>query len=634
MKLTRRFAFLLIVLLVSVGVSAFAGLYSLRQQHHALEVVMKEGTGRLLLVTDIRRLFRAMTVREDEQILETNDRDALAIHESADAIRAELVTTMATYASIMPDDDRDAAAALRRAFERWVELDDRVVALARAHESGDAYLLSKSHATDPVSWEKLAAQLVAANETRLSAQVAAAGDTYRVGRTVLLTSSLFAMLFAWTVGSAVFHGIRRTVSDLFILNTDLEGVVSTRTRDLEVARAESVAASRAKSDFLANMSHEIRTPMTAVLGYADLLLDPTLTNRDRLEHVETIRRNGTHLLQIINDILDLSKIEAGKMNVELLPCSPSKVLAEVASLMRLRAKQKGLDFEVTFSGAVPASVHSDAVRLRQIVVNLVGNAIKFTERGSVRVFVRCSGAEGPFAMLVVQVVDTGIGLSPEQISSLFQPFSQADSSTSRRFGGSGLGLTICKRLAGLLGGEMTVQSAIGRGSVFTLAVPTGDLTGVAMQHDASEGLLATEVKTAHTPTALTGVRVLLAEDGPDNQRLIARYLVRSGADVTVVENGRLAADAARAGAFDVVLMDMQMPELDGYGATSLLRHEGYTRPIIALTAHSMAGDRERCIRAGCDDFLTKPISRDALLDGVAHWARVPRGHLASEAPAA
>ena len=166
MKLTRRFAFLLIVLLVSVGVSAFAGLYSLRQQHHALEVVMKEGTGRLLLVTDIRRLFRAMTVREDEQILETNDRDALAIHESADAIRAELVTTMATYASIMPDDDRDAAAALRRAFERWVELDDRVVALARAHESGDAYLLSKSHATDPVSWEKLAAQLVAANETR------------------------------------------------------------------------------------------------------------------------------------------------------------------------------------------------------------------------------------------------------------------------------------------------------------------------------------------------------------------------------------------------------------------------------------------------------------------------------------
>jgi signal transduction histidine kinase/HPt (histidine-containing phosphotransfer) domain-containing protein/ActR/RegA family two-component response regulator len=394
------------------------------------------------------------------------------------------------------------------------------------------------------------------------------------------------------------------------------------TRKLRELVAQAHEGNRAKSDFLANMSHEIRTPMTAIIGYADLLLDAHLTEGERSEHVETIRRNGAHLLAIINDILDLSKIEAGKMSVELLPCSLPQIVAEVASLMRLRSKEKEIGFDVVFHGKVPQSIQSDAMRLRQIVLNLVGNAIKFTERGNVRIVVRCDDLESPSPSLAIEVVDTGIGLTPEQRARLFQPFTQADASTTRRFGGSGLGLTICKRLAGLLGGDLTVQSAPGRGSVFSLVVPTGDLRGVPLLDSPTEAMLVPEKNARAAPHALAvGVRLLLAEDGPDNQRLIATYLSRAGVEVTIVDNGRLAVDAALAGAFDVILMDMQMPILDGYGATSLLRREGYQRPIIALTAHAMSDDRERCLRAGCDDFLTKPVARDALVELVSRWGR-------------
>jgi signal transduction histidine kinase/CheY-like chemotaxis protein len=449
----------------------------------------------------------------------------------------------------------------------------------------------------------------------------------------LLVAILLATLFASRLLRpirALSEGARRIESgDLVhtipITTHDELGQLATAfndmTRKLRDMVTHALEGNRAKSDFLANMSHEIRTPMTSIIGYADLLLEPTLSQADRSGHVETIRRNGSHLLQIINDILDLSKIEAGKMTVELLPCSLPQVVAEVASLMRVRAKEKGIAFEVIFHGPIPRSVQSDEMRLRQIVINLVGNAIKFTERGSVRIVVRCDGAEGPSPRLAVEVVDTGIGLTPEQKERLFKPFTQADASTTRRFGGTGLGLTICKRLAGLLRGDLTIESSPGRGSVFTFSIPTGDLSGVPMLESATEAMLAPEKKVSTAKNAAGGVRVLLAEDGPDNQRLIATYLRRSGAEVTIVENGRLAVEAALAATYDLILMDMQMPVLDGYGATSQLRQGGYAAPIVALTAHAMAGDRERCIRAGCDDFLTKPIARSALVETVVQWGR-------------
>ena len=410
-----------------------------------------------------------------------------------------------------------------------------------------------------------------------------------------------------------------------------------RMRELEVAAAHE--ASRAKSEFLANMSHEIRTPMTAVTGYADLLLDASLTPSERVDYVQAIRRNGDHLLQIINDILDISKIEAGGMLVEPIACSPLKVIADVVSMTRVRAQDKGLGLEVEFEGGIPETIHSDPTRLRQILINLVGNAIKFTDAGEVRIKVRCHDALDAQPKLVVSVCDTGIGMTDAQIGRLFRPFTQADTSTTRRYGGTGLGLTICKRLTALLGGELTVESELGRGSTFVATIATGSLEGIPMLHDVREGGAPRVRPEPPTGGGLaTGISVLLAEDGADNQRLIVTYLERAGAKVDVVENGRRAIEEAvgaeAAGrTYDVILMDMQMPELDGYGATSNLRAAGYRHPIIALTAHAMAGDRERCIGAGCDDYLTKPIARSDLLSLVEKFGRKAKAPVLAAAEA-
>ena len=403
---------------------------------------------------------------------------------------------------------------------------------------------------------------------------------------------------------------------------------------LERGMSEAKEASRAKSEFLANMSHEIRTPMTSIIGYADLLLDPETTATERLTHIQTIRRNGEHLLGILNDILDLSKIEAGKMTLETISCSPSMLIVDVASLMRVRAKEKGLFFEVHYQTPIPETIQSDPTRIRQVLMNLVGNAIKFTASGGIRILARCEGADAAEPTLTLEVVDTGIGLSAPQVAQLFQPFVQADTSTTRKFGGTGLGLAICRRLAHMLGGDIHIDSAPGRGSSFKLSVSAGSLAGVRMFEELQEAGIPENgaALTVAEATEALDCRVLLAEDGLDNQLLISTHLMRSGAKVTIVENGRLAVEAAMAATlakepFDVILMDMQMPEMDGYAATSELRRKGYRGPIVALTAHAMAGDRERCLGAGCTDYLTKPIGRAKLVGNVAEHARgrAPRG---------
>jgi signal transduction histidine kinase/CheY-like chemotaxis protein/HPt (histidine-containing phosphotransfer) domain-containing protein len=399
------------------------------------------------------------------------------------------------------------------------------------------------------------------------------------------------------------------------------------TIELDAARLESIEANRAKSEFLANMSHEIRTPMAAVIGYADLLLDPQLGPSERVNHVQVIRRNGEHLMSLVNDILDLSKIEAGKMTVENIATSPLQIIVEVASLMRVRAVEKRLLFEMACIGTIPDTIQSDPTRLKQVVMNLVGNAIKFTEKGGVRLAVQCDQADPANPRLVVEVVDSGVGMSPEQMGRVFESFAQADASTTRRFGGSGLGLVISKRLADLLGGTIDVESALGRGSVFRLSVPTGPLAGVTMVSDFTEATTADRPSPSpvrHVPNLGSSSRVLLAEDGVDNQVLVSAFLIKAGATVKVVTDGeqavREAMAAAEAGTpYDVVLMDMQMPVMDGYSATSKLRLMGYAGAIVALTAHAMVGDRERCQNAGCDEYLTKPVDRAQLTSTVARF---------------
>jgi len=394
--------------------------------------------------------------------------------------------------------------------------------------------------------------------------------------------------------------------------------------------------------------------MTAILGYAEVLHEDILcctecprhtTCELRIENeerVQTIMRNGEHLLQLINDILDLSKVDAGRLEIESVSFSPLRVVTDVASMMRVRADAKGLELQVEFRGPIPEAIQSDPTRLRQILVNLAGNAIKFTQSGSIRLVTSVVGLDSDNPTMQFEVIDAGMGIAPEQLATLFQPFVQADTSTTRKFGGSGLGLAISKRLAEKLGGDLIVESRPGRGSLFRVTVSTGPLDGVKMIADPlSATILDTEGAAGSCPRGAAQAeacgspkldcRILLVEDSPDNQRLISHVLNKAGAEVTVVENGELAADAALAGrdpssgrpSFDCILMDMQMPVMDGYAATRLLREKGYEGPILALTAHAMAGDRDKCLRAGCDDFASKPINRAKLIELIRQYVRVP-----------
>ena len=430
-------------------------------------------------------------------------------------------------------------------------------------------------------------------------------------------------------GVREMHGVARDRAGIEKSRDIIEQEVRTRTAELSQARTVAESASVAKSEFLANMSHEIRTPMTAILGYAEMLRATSLTNRDRDDFLGTIQRNGEHLLRLINDILDLSKIEAGKLAVESTKCSLCELISEVVATMRPRAAAKGVRLDVQYIFPVPDSIESDPMRLRQILVNLLGNATKFTDHGTIRLRVRSERDPATSARVLIEVSDTGIGMTPEQISALFQTFSQADASTTRKFGGTGLGLAISMRLAHMLGGDLSVTSQRGVGSTFTLAVPAGSLAGVRMIANTKE-IVQTSPKDLHgaAPVRLSG-RILLVEDGKDNQRLISMILRRAGAEVQVAEHGGIALDAVQAAnhngdPFALVLMDMQMPVMDGYEATRRLRDAGEVLPILALTAHAMSGDRDKCLAAGCNEYITKPIDRAKFLGTCERWLSMQR----------
>ena len=361
--------------------------------------------------------------------------------------------------------------------------------------------------------------------------------------------------------------------------------------------------------------------MTAILGFADLLLED-LASEEAVESARIIKRNGEHLLTVIKDILDLSKIEAEKCTVDLQECSPRQIVGEVVSLMKVRADAKRLALWLGIEEDIPEKITTDPIRLRQILINLIGNAIKFTEVGGIRVIVRLDSPSGSDAKLAFDVSDTGIGISEEQIGLLFRPFSQVDGSANRRFGGSGLGLAISKRMAEMLGGEIAVRSSRGRGSTFTLQIGAGNQHTVASPEPMQATVADKEV--ADLPQKLA-CRILVAEDSPDIQLLIEALLCDAGAEVQLADNGEIALDLALAAQqsgspFDIICMDMQMPVMDGYEATQKLRNSNYKEPIIALTAHALVGDRERCIRAGCDDYVTKPIDPERLIAVIQAWA--------------
>ncbi len=387
-----------------------------------------------------------------------------------------------------------------------------------------------------------------------------------------------------------------------------------QAKELQSARAAAEEANAAKSHLVATVSHEIRTPLTAILGYADVLL-ANLADAESSRAARTIKRNGEFLLQLVDDILDLSKIESGKLAVESLRCWPRQIVSEVVQLLKVRADAKGLPLVVEFGDHVPRTIHTDPMRLRQILLNLVSNAIKFSSRGDIRIRIAGDRDELEQATVRFEVCDQGIGLTSRQIDNLFSPFSQGDEATSRLYGGSGLGLWISKRLANLLGGDIVVHSAPGQGSTFIVTVAARK-PGLADAADALPIVRAEEISQAPV-VMLKGRRVLIADDSADNRELVTFILERSEAQVTAVNNGvdavRAALEADQTGfSFDVILMDVQMPKLDGFAATERLREQGYTGLIVALTAHARPEELQQSRLSGCDACLSKPIDGSLL----------------------
>jgi signal transduction histidine kinase/BarA-like signal transduction histidine kinase len=410
----------------------------------------------------------------------------------------------------------------------------------------------------------------------------------------------------------------------------LEEMVSERTSELKlsnqrlkvsVERANLMArqatqANKAKSEFLANMSHEIRTPMNAILGFGELLRDEPLSD-DQKNYVDTILSSGKNLLQIINDILDFSKIEAGKLSTEKVEFSLIQMLEELESLFRPMCMRKNLDFDVLCCSELPETMRSDPVRLRQCLVNLLNNAIKFTEQGHVYLNVSLETInQTPHIRFDIE--DTGIGIPKDKQLLVFEAFTQADGSHTRKFGGTGLGLTITRQLVELLGGQISLQSDEGRGTIFTIQMPLGvdaDSQSVTFRHNAIEAL---QSEFSNPLIPIKG-NILVAEDARANQALIRIMLQKMGLDVTIVEDGRQAVEKISNGRYDLILMDMQMPVMNGYDAARQIKAMGIQIPVIALTAHAMKGDEEKCRQAGCDDYLAKPIDRTKLEKILRHY---------------
>ncbi|MDD5134723.1 MAG: response regulator [Phycisphaerae bacterium] len=419
---------------------------------------------------------------------------------------------------------------------------------------------------------------------------------------------------------------KRTESSILEAKQDLEKInarLLKATKTAQEMAAEAERANAAKSEFLANMSHEIRTPMNAIIGFSEVLEEETLTEQQK-QYIKLILDSSRHLLGLVNDILDFSKIEAGQMNTESIECDVRALLENVESLIKPSVEKKNLQLKIECSDDVPIVIMTDPARLRQCLINLLSNSVKFTEQGYVKIFAhKVSKDNNPFVEFAVS--DTGIGIPAEKLGTIFDSFTQADGSTTRKYGGTGLGLTITKQLAELMGGNVTTESQVGHGSTFKFLVPATIPQEQSLESGLSENTGETEQETEDKQGSLQAEfsgRVLVAEDGMANQVLIKLLLEKLGFVVTVAKDGLEAIDAVKNQHFEIIFMDMQMPNLNGYETTKRLRSLGINTPIIAMTANTAAEDEKQCVAAGCDNFVPKPIDKALLLKVIREYMGV------------
>lgn len=451
-----------------------------------------------------------------------------------------------------------------------------------------------------------------ATQTRVRGMFVAVLDKDESQLNDLITNLVSLIIFS-VANILESYELKKTTSDN---NVELEKRITRRTTELEKAKRSAEVANEAKSLFLANMSHEIRTPLTAIIGYSELIQESDAV-RESKELAKTVITTSHHLLQIINDILDLSKVESGKLEVDKQDTLLYDIISSVEVLASTISEPKGIKFEVEYEYPLPSKIFTDPLRLKQILLNLCSNAIKFTEKGGVKLIVRSQRESN---LVSFSVCDTGIGISKEQVKKLFQRFSQADSSTSRRFGGTGLGLVISKNLAEMLGGTITAVSEEGKGSAFTATVDAGNqavFSDVSIVENKDNNV---QGKRSVFNNLFSG-RVLLAEDNKVNQKLISLHLEKLGLDVLTADNGLEAYEMGRKEKYDAILMDMQMPEMDGLEAIQALRKDGYEGIIISLTANVLKEDMDRSAAAGANDYLTKPIDKEKFVEVLSRYLK-------------